>query len=126
MRSELARCGYPGARAGAIAQVEALPVTFNGKRSEAAARDAVNGRPVRNRNALQNPECLDAIAKHPVVRPPPAPIKVSQGPTLRRGVIPTGDRLRRDLQAICERVLGVSPSAGPIVFSTSAPIRSLW
>jgi acetoacetyl-CoA synthetase len=65
IRSELARCGSPAFVPARIAQVEALPVTFNGKRSEAAARDAVNGRPARNRDALQNPECLDAITRHP-------------------------------------------------------------
>jgi acetoacetyl-CoA synthetase len=108
IRSELARCGTPAFVPARIAQVEAVPVTFNGKRSEAAARDAVNGRPVRNRDALQNPECLDAIAKHPVLRSPPAAIEASPGSTLGRGVIPAGDRLRRELQAICERVLGVS------------------
>lgn len=106
IRSELARCGSPAFVPARIAQVEALPVTFNGKRSEAAARDAVNGRPVRNRDALQNPECLDAIAKHPDLRAPPAirPSRVAV-----RGLIPDGDRLRQELQAICERVLGVSP-----------------
>jgi acetoacetyl-CoA synthetase len=44
-----------------IIQVAELPVTHNGKRSEAAARDAVNGRAVRNREALRNPECLEAV-----------------------------------------------------------------
>jgi acetoacetyl-CoA synthetase len=108
IRSELARCGSPAFVPARIAQVAALPVTFNGKRSEAAARDAVNGRPVRNRDALQNPECLDAIAKHPVLRAPPA-IRASRRPAPGRGVIPDGEPLRRELQAICERVLGVSP-----------------
>lgn len=107
IRAELTRCGTPALVPARIAQVEAVPVTFNGKQSEAAARDAVNGWPVRNRSALQNPECLDAIAKHPVLRPPLAAINASPGPTLGRGVIPAGDRLRRDLQAICERVLNV-------------------
>lgn len=51
-----------------IAAVPALPVTHNGKRSERAARDAVNGRPAANREALANPECLDVIAALPEVR----------------------------------------------------------
>jgi acetoacetyl-CoA synthetase len=110
IRSELARCGSPAFVPARIAQVEALPVTFNGKRSEAAARDAVNGRPVRNRDALQNPECLDAIAKHPVLFAPPA-IGASRGLARGHGVITDGDGLRRELQAICERALGVSPIA---------------
>ena len=110
IRSELARCGSPAFVPARIAQVEALPVTFNGKRSEAAARDAVNGRPARNRDALQNPECLDAIAEHPVVWEPPA-IRATRGPLPGRGVIADGEGLRRELQAICERVLGVAPIA---------------
>jgi acetoacetyl-CoA synthetase len=54
-----------------IAQVEVLPVTLTAS-TEAGARDAVNDRPVRNLDALQNPECLDAIAKHPVLQALPA------------------------------------------------------
>ncbi|QOZ46247.1 acetoacetate--CoA ligase [Bradyrhizobium sp. CCBAU 53340] len=108
IRSELVRCGSPAFAPARIAQVAALPLTFSGKRSEAAARDAVNGRPVRNRDALQNPECLKTIANHPVLRAPPA-IRASHGPAPAGGVIPNGDRLRRELQAICEHVLGVSP-----------------
>ena len=53
-----------------IIQMAALPVTHSGKRSEAAARDAVNGQPIRNREALRNPECLDSIAQCP----PPASV----------------------------------------------------
>ncbi|MGY8661363.1 acetoacetate--CoA ligase [Bradyrhizobium sp. UFLA05-109] len=108
IRSELARCGSPAFVPARIAQVAAVPVTFNGKRSEAAARDAVNGRPAQNRSALQNPECLDVIAKHPVLRSPHAAIKAPPRSALGRAAIPAGDRLRRELQAICERVLGVS------------------
>ncbi|MDH2355113.1 acetoacetate--CoA ligase [Bradyrhizobium sp. SSUT112] len=106
IRAELARCGSPAFVPARIAQVEALPVTFNGKRSEAAARDAVNGRPVRNRDALQNPACLDVIAKHPVLRAPAA-ARVFRGPN--GAVVTNGERLRQDLRDICERVLGVAP-----------------
>lgn len=45
-----------------IVAVAALPTTHSGKLSEAAAADALNGRPVANRGALRNPESLDAIA----------------------------------------------------------------
>ena len=38
-----------------------LPLTHNGKRSERAARDVVNGDPVANTDALRNPGCLEAI-----------------------------------------------------------------
>jgi acetoacetyl-CoA synthetase len=48
-----------------IADVPALPVTFNNKRSERAATDAANGKPISNLVGLKNPECLDAIRNHP-------------------------------------------------------------
>jgi acetoacetyl-CoA synthetase len=51
-----------------IAAVSALPVTHNGKRSERAARDAVNGRAAANRDALANPAILDEIAGLPELR----------------------------------------------------------
>jgi acetoacetyl-CoA synthetase len=44
-----------------IAQVTELPRTLTGKLAEIAAGDTVNGRPVRNRDALANPESLDVI-----------------------------------------------------------------
>ncbi|MBR0780168.1 acetoacetate--CoA ligase [Bradyrhizobium iriomotense] len=107
IRTELARCGSPAFVPARIAQVEALPVTFNGKRSEVAARDAVNGRTVRNLDALQNAECLDAIANHPVLR---ASATVSaREPTPVCGVLPDAEQLRKELQAICERVLDIAP-----------------
>jgi acetoacetyl-CoA synthetase len=53
-----------------IAQVAALPMTHNRKRSERAARDVLNGRAPANRASLANPECLDEIARHPdLLRP---------------------------------------------------------
>jgi acyl carrier protein len=82
-----------------------LPVTNSGKRSEAAARDALNGRPVRNRDALQNPDCLEAIINHPALRT--SPVTRPQGQQIAN--LNAGDALERELQAICERVLGVSP-----------------
>jgi acetoacetyl-CoA synthetase len=51
-----------------VLDVPALPVTHNGKFSEAAARAAVNGRASDNLAALRNPECLDAIRGHPGLR----------------------------------------------------------
>jgi acetoacetyl-CoA synthetase len=44
-----------------LAQVDELPTTFSGKRSEAALQDALNGRPVRNLAALRNPGCFEVI-----------------------------------------------------------------
>ncbi len=44
-----------------VVEVDALPTTLTGKRSERSASDALNGREVRNRSALANPESLDAL-----------------------------------------------------------------
>jgi acetoacetyl-CoA synthetase len=105
IRSHLARRGSAALVPEVIAAIEALPVTFSGKRSEAAARDAVNGRPARNRDALQNPGCLDQIATHPTLQAP------SRSPETRRRIadLPSGEQLERELQRICEGVLRVSP-----------------
>ena len=42
-----------------VIQVADLPRTISGKISEIAVRDVVHGRPVRNTDALANPEALD-------------------------------------------------------------------
>jgi acetoacetyl-CoA synthetase len=52
---------------GVIAQVPGLPSTYNGKLSERAARDAVNGVVPENVQALRNPDTIDAIATHPAI-----------------------------------------------------------
>ncbi len=41
-----------------VVQVREIPRTKNGKIVELAVRDVVHGRPVRNREALANPEAL--------------------------------------------------------------------
>lgn len=48
-----------------IAQVDDLPRTRSNKLVELAVADAVHGRPVRNTEALANPEAVDAIAALP-------------------------------------------------------------
>lgn len=111
IRSDLARRGSPAHVPARIAAVEALPVTLGGKRSETAARDAVNGRPARNRDALRNPECLDAIAGHPALRDPAPAGRPPRGRRTAGGPAPRGEGLLEELQAICEDVLGVSPIA---------------
>ncbi len=105
IRAQLAHRGSAALVPAVIADVEALPVTYSGKRSEAAARDAANGRPVRNRAALQNPHCLESVAAHPALRAP------SRSPQPRRqvGDLTSGDQLERTLQGICEEVLRVAP-----------------
>ena len=68
IKRELSRRASPNHVPAVIAQVSSLPVTHNGKLSERAAADAINGRPVHNIAALENPECLAAIAGHPALR----------------------------------------------------------
>ncbi len=48
-----------------VAQVSDLPITFSGKLSTRAARDAVNGASIVNADALKNPDCLEDIRHHP-------------------------------------------------------------
>jgi acetoacetyl-CoA synthetase len=42
-----------------IVAVDELPLTHSGKASERALQDALNGRPVRNRSALRNPDAVE-------------------------------------------------------------------
>ena len=53
--------------------------------------DAVNGRPVRNTEALANPEALDAIAALPELQP--------QSPPRRRGAIVARRCRKREARA---------------------------
>ncbi len=48
-----------------IVQVTEIPRTKSGKIVELAVRDVVHGRPVKNREALANPEALDQYANRP-------------------------------------------------------------
>jgi acetoacetyl-CoA synthetase len=63
IRSSLREQASPNHVPALIVEVSELPTTHSGKRSETAARDALNNEPVRNREALKNPECLDALVK---------------------------------------------------------------
>lgn len=117
IRSELVRRGSTTLLPARIAQIEELPVTHNGKRSETAARDAVNGRRAANRDALRNPECLDAIARHPAVSgatavacisaPQDASVLVPAIGSQKNGT-ETEDQLEQKLKRIFEEVLRVS------------------
>ncbi|MGY1750614.1 acetoacetate--CoA ligase [Modestobacter sp. SYSU DS0511] len=83
-----------------VVAVPGLPVTHNGKQSYRAARDAVNGDPVPNLDALRDPGCVAAIraavpvAGQPSAAPAAPPVERSvSGATpgdgdeeLRRGV----------------------------------------
>jgi acetoacetyl-CoA synthetase len=61
VRRELAQRASPAHVPGLVVEVSALPVTHSGKRSERAARDAVNGVAAVNRESLANPASLDDI-----------------------------------------------------------------
>ena len=62
IRAILREHGSPRHVPSVIVAVDDLPRTMTGKLAEIAVADTVNGRPVRNRDALANPETLDAIA----------------------------------------------------------------
>jgi len=115
IRSELARRGSVVFVPARIAQVEELPVTHSGKRSEAAARDAVNGRPVRNRDALRNPHSLDAIARAPALSASAPAVRSEATDDAHADVrldhqeVEQRDALERKLQRIFERLLGGAP-----------------
>jgi len=51
-----------------VLQVPDLPRTLNGKISEIAVREMVHGRPVKNRDALANPEALELFRNLPGLR----------------------------------------------------------
>ncbi len=51
-----------------ILAVDELPRTYSGKLVEIAVADAVNGRVVRNRDSIANPDAVDAIASHPALK----------------------------------------------------------
>jgi acetoacetyl-CoA synthetase len=72
IRRELAERGSAAHVPDVVVQMTELPTTHSNKRSEAAARDAINGRPVRNSEALRNPDCLDALTGHPALARRPA------------------------------------------------------
>jgi acetoacetyl-CoA synthetase len=68
IKKELNTKGSPNHVPAVIAQVDALPMTHSGKFSEKAVRDVLNGKALSNREAMKNPESIDAIALHPELR----------------------------------------------------------
>jgi acetoacetyl-CoA synthetase len=52
-----------------IAAVPDIPRTISGKITELAVREVVHGRPVRNQDALANPEALAHFRAHPALSP---------------------------------------------------------
>ncbi len=67
IKRELSRHGSQAHVPAVIAQVDELPTTHSGKRSEKAAHAALNGQPVSNIEALKNPDCLEALVRHPAL-----------------------------------------------------------
>ncbi|MGY1709236.1 acetoacetate--CoA ligase [Geodermatophilus sp. SYSU D00758] len=63
IRTALRREGSPAHVPDLLLAVDELPLTHNGKRSEAAARAVLDGEPVRNTAALRNPGSLQGIAE---------------------------------------------------------------
>jgi acetoacetyl-CoA synthetase len=100
VRRELARRASPAHVPDRIIAVGALPVTHNGKFSEAAARNAMSGLPIGNAAALRNPECLDEIRRHPALS------------SATRALAPVGDSreaFERHLQTQWEKVFDLAP-----------------
>jgi acetoacetyl-CoA synthetase len=87
-----------------LAQVNDLPTTHSGKRSERAATDAVNGRPIVNRAALRNPHVLEELAGHPALLALPA--------ALRDTALDADATVVQRLSAIWQRLFG-SQAIGP-------------
>jgi acetoacetyl-CoA synthetase len=103
IRREIVRYASPGHVPELVVQVEELPTTHSGKRSERAARDAVSGIAAANAEALANPGSLErirlavdaALARRPEV-----------GDEL--ALAGESDTVAR-LRPIWEAVLGISP-----------------
>jgi len=87
-----------------IAQVRALPLTHSGKLSERAVSDALNRRAVGNLEALRNPDCLDAIVRHPALA---FGDRRQALPSV--GAVLVGLPLVAQLQAMWENVFGIVP-----------------
>jgi acetoacetyl-CoA synthetase len=67
IRTELRTQCSPRHVPAVIAEVSDIPRTRSGKIVELAVTDAVHGRPVKNLEALDNPEALDQFRHHPAL-----------------------------------------------------------
>ena len=52
-----------------IVQVEDIPRTISGKITELAVREVIHNRPVKNTEALANPQALELFRDLPELRP---------------------------------------------------------
>jgi len=101
IRSELANRGSAALVPARIVQVDELPMTHNGKRSEAAAREAVNGRTPRNLDALKNPHCIQAISQKLAAW---SAARANKSAEPRLEAIQSREQLEQELQRIWENV----------------------
>jgi acetoacetyl-CoA synthetase len=102
VRRYLARRLSPAHVPDCVAAVAELPMTHNGKFSEAAARSAVNGCEAINVTALRNPGSLEAIRNHPALR-------VESSAASRAAQ--SGDTLEAKLRSLWEQRLAFAPIA---------------
>jgi acetoacetyl-CoA synthetase len=51
-----------------ILPIEDIPVTLNGKKVELAVRNVIEGKPVTNKDALANPQCLEQFLSIPELK----------------------------------------------------------
>ncbi|HXE48000.1 MAG TPA: thioesterase domain-containing protein, partial [Ramlibacter sp.] len=100
VRRELARRLSPAHVPDRIIAVDELPVTHNGKLSESAARNAVNGVRIVNAASLRNPACLDAIGNHPALRAQTGALPAT---------IESREQLEAHLQQQWEKLFGFAP-----------------
>lgn len=103
IRREVARSASPLHVPELVVQVDELPTTHSGKRSERAAGDAVNGVPGANTEALANPGSLERI------RTAVAAALVERSEI---GALPASEQQESTeprLRAIWEAVLGIAP-----------------
>lgn len=91
IRKLLAQNGTAAHVPGLIVEVEQLPTTYSGKRSEHAARDALAGRIVSNTYALSNPASLDVIRWQ---------VKLEMGRTEVAHIEPPDDPVADDITAL--------------------------
>ena len=68
IRDQIRRNASPRHVPAKVIQVADIPRTKSGKIVEIAVRDIVHGRPVKNREALANPEALDLFASLPELK----------------------------------------------------------
>ncbi len=68
IRAAIRRAASPHHVPKAIVEVADIPRTVSGKISEIAVREVVHGRPVRNTEALANPEALEQFRDLPALR----------------------------------------------------------